>query len=111
MLAFEKPFSDFGVQVSLLDPIYEALMKRIQELEDVNQHLLSENAALKKWLDEAFNDQQGRIRSVIEIAERERGNLFNDIVSMMRNHERFGLDSLLEYSPSKWLLRSEIRSL
>ena len=111
MLAFEKPFSDFGVQVSLLDPIYEALMKRIQELEDVNQHLLSENAALKKWLDEAFNDQQGRIRSVIEIAERERGNLFNDIVSMMRNHERFGLDSLLEYLPSKWLLRSEIRSL
>src|SRR5438128_5499803 len=76
-------------------------MKRIQELEDVNQHLLSENAALKKRLDEAFNDQQGRIRSVIE---RERGNLFNDIVSMMRNHERFGLDSLLKYSFTfKWL--------
>jgi len=79
-------------------------MKRIQELEDVNRQLLSENAALKKRLD----DQQGRIRSVTEIAERERGNLYSDIVSMMKNHERFGLDSLLEYSPSK---RSGIRSL
>ena len=55
-------------------------MKRIQELEDVNRQLLSENAALKKRLD----DQQGRIRSVTEIAERERGNLYNDIVSMMK---------------------------
>jgi len=38
-----------------------------------------------------------------EIAKRERGNLYDDIISLMKNHERFGLDSLLEYSPSKWL--------
>ena len=37
-----------------------------------------------------------------EIAKRERGNLYDDIISLMKNHERFGLDSLLEYSPSKW---------
>ena len=29
-------------------------MKRIQELEDVSQQLLSENAALKKRLDETY---------------------------------------------------------
>jgi hypothetical protein len=95
LLEFEKTFSDAGVQVSLLDPAYEVHMKRIQELEDINQQLLSENAALKKQLDEAFNDQQGRIRSVTEIAKRERGNLYNDIISLKKNHERFSLDSLL----------------
>jgi len=57
-------------------------------------------------LGEVFNDQQGRIKSVTEIAERERGNLYSDIVSMTKNHKRFGLESLLEYSPSKWLIRS-----
>ena len=38
-----------------------------------------------------------------EITERERGNLYDNIISLIKNHERFGLDSLLEYSPSKWL--------
>jgi len=103
LLEFEKTFSDFGVQVSLPDPAYEVHIKRIQELEDINQQLLSENAALKKQLDEAFNDQQGRIRSVTEIAKRERGNLYSDIISLKKNHERFSLDSLLEYCPSTWL--------
>jgi len=68
LLEFEKTFSDFGVQVSLPDPAYEVHIKRIQELEDINQQLLSENAALKKQLYEAFNDQQGRgIRYAIYI--------------------------------------------
>jgi len=40
---------------------------------------------------------------VTEIAKRERGDLYNDIISLIENRERFGLDSLLEYSPSKWL--------
>jgi hypothetical protein len=99
----EKAFCDAGVQTSLPDPAYEELSKRIQELENFNRQLLSENAALKKRLDDAFGDQQDRIRCVTEIAKRERGNLYNDIISLMKNHERFGLDSLLEYSPSKWL--------
>ena len=103
LLEFEKTFSDFGVQVSLPDPAYEVHIKRIQELEDINQQLLSENTALKKQLDEAFNDQQGHIRSVTEISKRERGNLYSDIISLKKNHKRFSLDSLLEYCPSTWL--------
>ena len=54
-------------------------------------------------MDEAFADQQVRIRTVTEIAKRERGDLYNDIISLIENRKRFGLDSLLEYSPSKWL--------
>jgi len=96
----EKTFSEFGVQVSLPD---EALLKRIHDLEDLNQQLLSENAILKQQLNEIFADQQVRIRTVTEIAKRERGNLYNDVTSLIDNHERFGLDNLLEYSPSKWL--------
>ena len=95
----EKTFSEFGVQVSLPD---EALLKRIHNLEDLNQQLLSENAILKQQLNEIFADQQVRIRTVTEIAKRERGNLYNDVTSLIDNHERFGLDNLLEYSP-KWL--------
>ena len=101
--SFEKTFSEFGVQVSLPDTASEVLLKRIHELENLNQQLLSENAAPKQQLDEAFADQQVRIRTVTEIAKRERGDLYNDIISLIENRERFGLDSLLEYSPSKWL--------
>ncbi|KAG9297899.1 hypothetical protein G9A89_000835, partial [Geosiphon pyriformis] len=72
LLELEKTFSDFGVQVFLPDPIYEVYIKRIQELEDINQQLLSENATLKKQLDEAFNNQQDHIKSVKEITKRER---------------------------------------
>jgi hypothetical protein len=101
--SFEKNFSEIGVQVSMSDPAYEVLLKRVHILEDLNQQLLSENAILKQQLNETFADQQVRIRTVTEIAKRERGNLYNDVISLIENHERFGLDSLLEYSPSKWL--------
>ena len=40
---FEKKFSDFGVQVFLPDPVYESLLKRIDELENFNRQLLYEN--------------------------------------------------------------------
>ena len=75
---FEKTFCDSGVQVSLPDPAYEMLSKRIEELENFNRQLLFENAVLKKRLDEPFADQQDRIRCVTEIAKRERGNLYDD---------------------------------
>src|SRR6266508_6918356 len=100
---FEKKFSDFGVQVSLPDPVHESLLKRIDELENLNKQLLFENKALKKRVNERFIDQQDRIKSVIEIAKKERSNVYKDIVSLMENHERFCLDNLLEYSSSKWL--------
>src|SRR6266540_1985965 len=100
---FEKKFSDFGVQVFLLDPAHESLLKRIDELENLNKQLLFENETLKKRVNERFTDQQDRIESIIEIAKKERSNVYKDIVSLIKNHERFCLDNLLEYFPSKWL--------
>src|SRR3989337_1168431 len=100
---FEKKFSDFKVQVSLPDPAHESLLNRIDELENLNKQLLLENEALKKRVNERFTDQQDRIESVIKIAKKERSNVYKDIVSLMKNHERFCLDNLLEYSPFKWL--------
>jgi hypothetical protein len=102
---FEKKFSDFGVQVSLPDPVHENLLKRIVELENFNKQLLFENKMLKRRLNERFADQQDRIESVIEIAKRERSNVYEDIINLIKNHERFCLDNLLEYSPTEWLTK------
>ena len=66
------------------------LVKRIDELENLNR---SENEVLRKLLD----NQQDRVKLVMEIAKKERGNVYNDITSLIENQERFGLDSLLEY--------------
>ena len=85
------------------DLAHESLLKRIDELENLNKQLLFENETLKKRVNEKFTDQQDRIESVIEIAKKERSNVYKDIVSLMENHERFCLDNLLEYSPFKWL--------
>ncbi|RHZ73180.1 hypothetical protein Glove_232g221 [Diversispora epigaea] len=51
---FEKTSVDFGVQVSLLDPAYEMLLKKTKELEYLNMQLLSKNEVLKRRLDEQF---------------------------------------------------------
>ncbi|CAG8607909.1 15469_t:CDS:2 [Racocetra fulgida] len=48
----EKTFVDFGLQVSLPDPKYKMLLKIIEELENLNRQLLSENKTLRKRLDE-----------------------------------------------------------
>ncbi|RHZ59119.1 hypothetical protein Glove_365g192 [Diversispora epigaea] len=100
---FEKTSVNFGVQVSLPDPAYEMFLKRIEELENFNKQLLSENEVLKKKLNNQFANQQDRINSVIEITKKERSSLYKDIVNLIKNHKRFHLGSLLEYSPSKWL--------
>ena len=39
----------------------------------------------------------------MEIAKTERCNVYNDIMNLMKNQERFGLDNLIAYSPTKWL--------
>jgi len=93
--------SDFGVQVSLPDPEYEMFLKRIDKLESLNQQLLSENETLRRLLDERLTDEQDRVKLVTEIAKMERRNVYDDITSLMKNQDRFGLDNLLEYSPSK----------
>jgi len=54
-------------------------------------------------LDERLTDEQDRVKLVTEIAKMERRNVYNDITSLMKNQDRFGLDNVLEYSPSKWL--------
>ena len=56
-------------------------------------------------LDEGLTHEQDRVKLVVvvEIAKMERRNVYNDITSLMKNQDRFGLDNLLEYSPSKWL--------
>src|SRR6185437_15745442 len=100
---FEKTFVDFGSYVSFSNPMCEILQRRIDELEKNNKPLLSENEALKKKLSERFTNQQDRINSIIEIDQKERSNLYEDITNLMKNQERFCLDNLLKYSPSKWL--------
>src|ERR1043165_5069907 len=84
---FEKKFFDFEIQVSLSDPAHESLLNRIDELEILNKQLLLKNEVLKKRINERFTDQQDRIESVIKIAKKERSNVYEDIVSLMKNHE------------------------
>ncbi|KAF0559384.1 hypothetical protein F8M41_006138 [Gigaspora margarita] len=81
------------------------LQRRIDELEKNYKQLLNENEALKKKLSERFTNQEDRIYSIIEIAKKERNNLYEDIMNLIKNQERFSLGSLLEYSPSKWLAK------
>src|SRR6266540_1832175 len=64
---FEKKFFDFEVQVSLSDLAYESLLKRIDELENLNKQLLFENKMLKKRVNKRFTDQQDRIVSAINM--------------------------------------------
>ncbi len=87
----------------MLDPAHKSLLKRIDELENLNKQLLFENEALKKRVNKRFTDQQDHIESVIEIAKKEWSNVYKNIVSLMKNYKWFCLDNLLEYSPSKWL--------
>lgn len=53
---------------------------------------------LKEKLNNRFNDQQTRIESIKEIASYERKNLYNNIINLINDQDRFSLDSLLEYS-------------
>jgi len=85
-------------------------MKKINELESDNgrllldrEKLLSENKKLKERLDTKLNDCQSRIEIITEIARKERKTLYDDIINLIDNKERFTLDNLLKYSPSEWL--------
>jgi len=75
----------------------------IEELKDKNTRLLSENKKLKEELNTTLDDQQSRIDSITKIAQKERKNLYVDIINLMNDEGRFSLDSLLEYSTSEWL--------
>ncbi|CAG8785724.1 24044_t:CDS:2, partial [Racocetra persica] len=76
---------DFGVQVSLPNPEYKSLIKKINELECLNQQLLLENNLLKKKLNNKYDNQQERVKAVVEIAKRERIALYDDVVKLINN--------------------------
>src|SRR6185369_8044386 len=67
--------------------------------------LLSENNKLKEKLKSRFIDQESRIEAIIEIAQQECKNLYEDIINLIDDQKRFTLDSLLTYSPSEWLAK------
>ncbi|RIB16611.1 hypothetical protein C2G38_2189481 [Gigaspora rosea] len=70
---------------------------------DFEIQLLFENELLKNKLKERFNSQQDRMEAIIEIAKKERNNLYDNLTNLMEDHNRFHLDSFLNYSPSQWL--------
>jgi len=67
--------------------------------------LLSENNKLKEKLNSRFIDQESRIEAIIEIAQQECKNLYEDIINLIDDQKQFTLDSLLTYSPSEWLAK------
>ncbi|CAG8666191.1 3106_t:CDS:2, partial [Racocetra persica] len=92
------PTIDFGVQVSLPDLKYEILLEQISKLESANAQLLAKNKALKKKLCERFTNQQDRIKFIIEIAKKERNNLYEDIeeeLLLEKNQETNVIDDLV----------------
>jgi len=70
-----------------------------------NSKLILENEELKEKWNNRFNDQQSRVESIIEIAKCERRNIYNDIISLINDQDRFSLDGLLGYSTSEWLAK------
>jgi len=114
-----QAYCNFEVQVSLSDPEYEnkinelmhlnkQLLSKINELKHFNKQLLSKNKILKKKLDSRFANQEDRIKAIINIAKKERKNLYDDILSLIIDHEKFQLNSLLKYSPSQWLIKRNL---
>ena len=77
--------------------------QKINELESENKKLLLENNELKEKLNSRFDNQRSRTEIITEIAKMERKTLYEDIINLIDNQERFTLDNLLKYSPSEWL--------
>lgn len=76
--------------------------EKISELEYHNKQLMIENEMLKQW-SKGLDNQQTRIELIKEIANCERKHLYDDIINLINDEERFSLDSLLGYSTSEWL--------
>jgi len=80
----------------------ENIKKRLIESENQQMEyagIINENKEmLKEKLNNRSNDQQTRIESIKEIASYERKNLYNNIINLINDQDRFSLDSLLEYS-------------
>jgi hypothetical protein len=123
----ENKYKEIGIQVSLDQDIFLKLSElesqlinlktqqlehinfiknykqKITELEILNKNLFFENTELKEKLNMKLDNQEKRIETIIEIAQKERKNIYNDIISLINNQERFTLDNFLNLSISKWL--------
>ena len=58
----------------------------------------------RQW-DAQFDDQAKRIEAITIIAQKERENVYNDIINLINDQERFSLDNLLNYSIFQWLAK------
>lgn len=101
----KKKLVDSEYQKARYSEIIIENKQRIIELELQNEMLLSENNKLKERLNSRFIDQKSRVEAIIEIAQQERKNLYEDIINLIDDQKRFTLDSLLTYSPSEWLAK------
>lgn len=90
----------------------EELKQRLQRAYDctvMNRDLYEEQCRkndnlIKQW-DSRFDNQQKRIDAIIEIVRAEREALFDDIESLIKDNNRFSVESLMVYSPHEWLNR------
>ncbi|KAF0450684.1 hypothetical protein F8M41_002144 [Gigaspora margarita] len=68
-----------------------------------NNQLINENNQLKEIISCNFNNQQIRIKTIKEIAQKERKNFYDNLINLINNQERFSLENLLLYTPLDWL--------
>ncbi|RHZ44823.1 hypothetical protein Glove_709g82 [Diversispora epigaea] len=65
--------------------------------------LENENKYLKEQWDGRYDNQKKRIIEIDKIASMEREHLYNDIMHLITDQNRFSLQNLLEYNPLKWI--------
>lgn len=79
--------------------------KHNQELKKINQLLIEQNNTMVYDWETQLGSQTERINAIIEIAKRERQNVYNDIESLILNKQRFSLNNLLDFTPQSWLIK------
>ncbi|KAF0554870.1 hypothetical protein F8M41_018497 [Gigaspora margarita] len=94
--SLKKQVADLNIQLKELNSYLNQLTNRKNKLE-------IENINLKKQWDERYNTHQKRVTEITKIALLERKPLYNDIIYLINNYNRFSLKNLLTYNPSDWL--------
>ncbi|CAG8726056.1 990_t:CDS:1, partial [Racocetra fulgida] len=85
-----------------LEYAYDYIIKsweQIQEINQINKELSEQNNILKYKWENHYNNQKKRIDSVIQIANYECQNVYDDIKSLILNKQQFSLSSLLNFVP------------
>ena len=73
------------------------------EFRNLYEEQYKKNDILIEQWDLRFDNQQKRIDAITEIANIERGALFNDIELLIRDNNRFSIENLMVYTPREWL--------